>query len=441
MTNGAKQQTRNGGISRVLLGTLAAWIVLAVSVLSVFAFSPMPTAYLLRPLLVAVLIAVVTGVVSVVAGRLAVPVAAALAALIAYATPIIGLFIVLGLLLTRLLRFHGRRFPVDVREATLVPLIALLALSVLRVVPWISTPASPTVAAATGGPRVVVILLDGYPRSDTLAQMGFDNEPFVGALEQRGFDHYPDAVSAFSYTHTTLLSMLTDQEVPDREGTPTERREVRAQLFVPAGYLAISPPVGHVVLNGGPQTDPTVLNNFEVFLLGQSIVGRVATQWTGAVVMEGFRQNLSRAFEAIETTAARRVFAHLMSPHPPFLFDAEGRPKPALDCWPSSCALLDSTIEDMGISRDAWAEAMSEQVAALNARLLELTDALLAKDPGTVIVFFSDHGGRRAEDEADEWHHSFLVARTPGFPGLFRDDPGPRNVLRQIERAYGEGTP
>ena len=129
---------------------------------------------------------------------------------------------------------------------------------------------------------MVVILLDGYPRSDTLAQMGFDNEPFVGALEQRGFDHYPDAVSAFSYTHTTLLSMLTDQEAPDREGTPTERREVRAQLFVPAGYLAISPPVGHVVLNGGPQTDPTVLNNFEVFLLGQSIVGRVATQWTGA---------------------------------------------------------------------------------------------------------------------------------------------------------------
>jgi hypothetical protein len=184
-----------------------------------------------------------------------------------------------------------------------------------------------------------------------------------------------------------------------------------------------------------------VLNNFEVFLLGQSIVGRVATEWTGDVVMEGFRQNLTRAFEAIEATGARRVFAHLMSPHPPFLFDADSRPKPALDCWPSSCALLDSTIEDMGISREAWAEAMSEQVSVLNERLLQAIDAILAKDPGAVIVLFSDHGGRRAEDEAEEWHQSFLAARTPGFPGLYREDPGPRDILRQIERAYGTGAP
>jgi hypothetical protein len=344
-------------------------------------------------------------------------------------------------LVTRLLRIHGRRTPVDVREATLVPLIVLFALSVLRVLPVISFTPVTAGSLATAGPRVFVILLDGYPRVDTLSELSIDNEPFIEALERRGFDHYPDAESAFRYTHTTLLSMLTDHVAPDREGTSTERRLIRNELYVPDGYMAISPPVGHVVLNGGPTTDPNVLNDFEVFLLGQSIVGRLTTELAGSIVMEGYRQNLARAIEAIKTTDAGRVFAHLMSPHPPFLYGVDGQPKPALACWPASCVLLDSTIEKLGISREAWAEAMSEQVPVLNDWLLEMTDAILAADPGAVIVLFSDHGGRRAEDEVEEWHHSFLAARTPGFPGLFREDPGPTDILRLIERAYGDGIP
>ena len=416
-------------------------MVFAIAIFSVFAFSPMPTWYLLRPLVATLLLSGAIGAISAITGRLAIPTAAALAALIAFATPVVGLFVVLGLLVTRLLRIHGRRLPIDAREATLILLFFLLVLASLRVLPYLSLTAVPPGREATIGPRVVVILLDGYPRSDTLAQFGFDNEPFVEALGRRGFDHYPDAASDFRYTHTTLLSMLTDQVAPDREGTTTERRSIREQLYVPDGYLAISPPVGHVVLNGGPTTDPTVLNDFEVFLLGQSLAGHVGTEWTGNLVMEGFRQNLSRGIAAIESSEARRVFAHLMSPHPPFLYDADGDPKPALDCWPTSCVLLDSTIEKLGISREAWAEAMSEQVAVLNARLLRAIDVLLAADPETVIVLFSDHGGRRASDESDEWHRSFLAARTPGFPDLFRASPGPADILRQIDQTYGDGIP
>src|SRR4051812_12748535 len=38
-------------------------------------------------------------------------------------------------------------------------------------------------------PDIVLILLDGYPRTDELARLfGFDNEPFLQSLEQRGFD-------------------------------------------------------------------------------------------------------------------------------------------------------------------------------------------------------------------------------------------------------------
>lgn len=35
-----------------------------------------------------------------------------------------------------------------------------------------------------------------------------------------------------------------------------------------------------------------------------------------------------------------------------------------------------------------------------------------------------------------EWYRTFLVARTPGHPGLFASDPSPTAVLRELMAAY-----
>ena len=60
----------------------------------------------------------------------------------------------------------------------------------------------------------------------------------------------------------------------------------------------------------------------------------------------------------------------------------------------------------------------------------------LARDPEATIVFFSDHGGRISAKDLDEWHRSFLLARTPGHPQLFGDSPQAHELLGVLEATY-----
>ena len=69
-----------------------------------------------------------------------------------------------------------------------------------------------------------------------------------------------------------------------------------------------------------------------------------------------------------------------------------------------------------------------------------MVDAIIAKDPGAVIVLFSDHGSRYSLAlKLTEWYHSFLAARTPGHPDLFAADPRPVNLLRTLIPTYVTG--
>jgi hypothetical protein len=66
-----------------------------------------------------------------------------------------------------------------------------------------------------------------------------------------------------------------------------------------------------------------------------------------------------------------------------------------------------------------------------------MVDAIVARDPGAVVVLFSDHGSRYSLDlRQTEWYHSFLAALTPGHPRLFADDPKPTAILRTLLPIY-----
>jgi hypothetical protein len=94
-------------------------------------------------------------------------------------------------------------------------------------------------------------------------------------------------------------------------------------------------------------------------------------------------------------------------------------------------------MQDLGITREQWKEGMTAQLDALHPRLLDAVDEILADEPDAVIVLFSDHGGRMDEADRDEWHRSFLAARTPGQPGLFGGSPRPDTIIRTLLEAYG----
>ena len=95
-------------------------------------------------------------------------------------------------------------------------------------------------------------------------------------------------------------------------------------------------------------------------------------------------------------------------------------------------------MESMGVTEDRWADGMAGQLQVLNARLLETIDRVVDRHPDAVIVLFSDHGGRTSTADLDEWHRSFLAARTPGHPGLFSDEPRRDTIIRTLLSTYAD---
>ena len=206
-------------------------------------------------------------------------------------------------------------------------------------------------------------------------------------------------------------------------------KTIRASLQLPSGYVAIDPPAGHVVMRGGANVSAGGMNDFEIGLIGASIVGALAPRVVAPLIADGLRYHFERSLELMVASSSRHTFVHVLPPHPPFIY-ADG----ISACWPR-CSIFDVTAKGLEISRAEWAEQMDVQLHAVNAMLLEAVDKILAERSDAVIVLFSDHGGRMRLP-GDEVHHSFLAARTPGNARLFAAEPHPHAVLRVISEAY-----
>jgi len=218
---------------------MAAGLVLAGIILGRFADEPLPASYLVRPLLVAAAIAVVLGLGSLAAGRHAPALAAGAALLVAAPDPRVLILAVGVLIGAEALRRRGGG-----NQSLVLLLVGMFfGAGLVRAIPVIELfPTGPQVAVH--GPPVYVILVDGYPRLDSLADLGIDNQPFIDALEARGFDHYSDATSVHTRTNKTLLAMLTTETVSNEPVSVAERRAINRRLVALPWFVVIDPPVG-----------------------------------------------------------------------------------------------------------------------------------------------------------------------------------------------------
>ena len=400
----------------------AAFCVTAGIVSAQFTMESRPVGYLIRPLVAAMVLSVVVGLAVSFFGRASVVAAVFVAAwLVQPGSPVaLGLaFLVIVLIVYRVVRSRT----LDVDKPFLFGAAVFLLGGVVPVVPQISW-SMPT-RAAVGETPTYLVLLDGYPRADTLAALGIDISPFLDELEARGFDLYPDATSEHGWTYRTLTLMTTGQPMTrDDWGSASERKAARDSWRLPDGFVAIAPPVGNVTFPGVPVLNPGGPTLFEAELAQNSALAG----WLDGWIMDGLRYQLNRSLETLGSASEPRVFAHLIAPHTPFLYDADGLPMPPPECWPD-CVTLEMRTHKLGVTVDEWASGTGEYLSWLNRRLIETIDQLIARHPDVEIVLFSDHGGRFLQSDQDEWHRTFLAARTPTRPGLFVDSPHPGSIL------------
>ena len=341
--------------------------------------------------------------------------------------------------------------PVAIMSWSLL-LVSVVGLVVTGSIPWTDiVPARHVARGAADSrlPDIVVILLDGYPRADTLAETyHYDDSPFLGQLQSLGFDIYPDSRTDYDQTRLTLLSMLSGDVASGlRYHGLAQRREMRRLMSEApaldelrrAGYelATVRSPIVHVTSSGWDRIiDSGEVNDLEVILLSRLRGGSLLRDW----VLQQHRDRIASALASARSLAKESgqlaVLVHVLSPHPPFLFAADGSAADPSSCWPT-CGLYTSSAQGHPISLDEYLEAMANQVAALNEMVVETVAQIVESDPGAVVIIMGDHGSRYSDDDLAEWHASLFTARTPGHVSMFGVAPTPAALVRRILDTYG----
>ena len=262
-------------------------------------------------------------------------------------------------------------------------------------------------------PNIYYIVLDGYGRADILEELyDFDNTAFIEALRQRGFYIASDSRANYIQTALSLASSLNSQYIPSllpasrRQGKNRGpligliRKNLLAQALKSLGYRTVAFASGYYA---------TELEHFDVYLtpdwnLGEFAAGLIRTTPVPAVrdLLQGeaseydlHRRRVLYALEHLPDTCSMRgpllVFAHIICPHPPFVFDADGRPlNPAGTYEQTDGSHL---VNKQKLSPEEYVKRYTGQLEFINRRLPQTLDALIENSPDEpVIILQADHG-------------------------------------------------
>ena len=300
-------------------------------------------------------------------------------------------------------------------------------------------------ANAATGPPIYFLLLDGYPRADALAGWGFDNEPFLQALEARGFEVSRHSTSNYDRTQHTLPAMLNMEHLADMPGLadppPDQRARVRllAHLIADGGsaidYLrtrgywvgTIGSNVQDVTIWSAEQLGPPWrLSDYEIHLVNDTDLGRLIYRVAPDWLADAYRDDIRQAFATLvaEQGPGRFILAHVMSSHRPYVFAADGTGEPLAACFPD-CSFW--SVPDTGAP-----EALVGQVAYLNQLVLDALDQI---SDDAVVVLFSDHGAAISEDPGAGLGN-LLAVKSPGHPHLLPDDATTIAIFPTLFNAY-----
>jgi hypothetical protein len=252
---------------------------------------------------------------------------------------------------------------------------------------------------------IYYIVLDGYGRDDVLSTIyGIDNSPFLGFLKSRGFVVARRASSNYGQTYLSLASSLNASYLNtagagllgESNTAPLRAiidRNAVAQSLRAAGYdfTFLSSDYSATISNSTADVcycEQYGLSEFEHTILALSPFRVLISQsW----LYSGHRRKVLETFDAltgaVERSRPRFVFAHIVAPHPPFVFDRHGNPI----LRKASFSFRDGSQYDG--SRQEYLHGYREQVLFVN-RLLQKAITTILERPGAspIMIVQGDHG-------------------------------------------------
>ncbi|MEX0625999.1 MAG: sulfatase-like hydrolase/transferase [Chloroflexota bacterium] len=304
-------------------------------------------------------------------------------------------------------------------------------------------------ATGTGRPDIVLLLVDGYPRADSLVeQFGVDNSAFVTALTTRGFLVAAHSRSNYTATWASLSSMFYGRYVdeihelapPPADPAEQYRRVMLALGRAPVldgfrrdGYEIVTIPSAFesaALTSADRILTPPEWTSFELSLIQRSLAGQLAFRLAPGVVFDQHRARLESTLQLLGDEMARTsatprfVFAHLLAPHAPVAFRADGSPAEPPACFPG--------CSPYGITSAADWEGFPGQVTHVNELVVAVLDRIIGDDPGALIILMSDHGSPRTGEAPANAFRNFFAARAPANEVQYEDDVTPMTVLARL---------
>lgn len=262
-------------------------------------------------------------------------------------------------------------------------------------------------------PNIYYLILDGYARGDVLAELyGFDNNEFYQYLKKKGFYVAERSCSNYAQTVLSLASSLNldyldklitnlNTESADRSPAYNALRQNQVfKLLKNQGYKII------VIASGYHLTE--IKEGADIYLdFGYQPNQILNTLWDSSPLLlfcslpEKWsqyylhRKRILSAFgylqEVRQLQAPFFIFAHILCPHPPFVFDRSGGNlnQHAAFSFNDGSAL----IGDGGLGRLQYVQEYKDQLEFINEKLKNAIEAILAQSfLPTVIIIQADHG-------------------------------------------------
>jgi hypothetical protein len=270
------------------------------------------------------------------------------------------------------------------------------------------TQALPQQSTPQSKPDIYYIIVDGYARQDVLSNLfQYDNQPFIQELENRGFQIPSHSKSNYMQTALSLASSLNLDYLIDISPNMPDRGQLIGRIshsqvrvvLEKSGYQTVTFSSGYLptdITNADSYFTPeeAVKNyDFEALLAVNSLIKPFFENGWLSLPIGKYHAQQERILFTFETLSSlpiistpKFVFAHLLVPHPPFIFNQNG------PITPQNFYIL-ADGERLGGTSEAYQLGYIDQIQFTNWLLLETIDHILensAEPP--VIIIQADHG-------------------------------------------------
>ncbi len=312
------------------------------------------------------------------------------------------------------------------------------------------------------GPDIYFIILDSYARSDILKESyNYDNSSFLEWLSQRGFRIANRSTSNYAYTHSSLASSLNMAYLDDLAKQLGEELTSFAPFKNLIKYSDVSKFLkkhGYTFVALSSGYSLTEIDNADVFISKSGLLSEFQNVLLNTTPIPKIlyaavnqddkrRERLLFNFESLsripEMESPKFVFAHINSPHWPYVFGKNGEPVK------SELRLLHGRKKRRDEkSRGDYIQKYLDQLAFTTKKTMKAIETILSTSiEPPIIVLQSDHGPEPISEirNLDEITNTSLRERMSILNAIYLPQVGhqelydsitPVNTFRVIFNSY-----